>query len=337
MSFASGGYHGLYYCAEVAFGVTPNNPVWKPFRHTSCSLQLKRDKFDSKELRADRAMVDVRLGTYKCEGDVHFELSYSSFDDILEALLAGTWTLNVLQQGVVQRSFSILRRFSDIGQYECFAGCCPNKLVLDVKPNGMTTGVFSFIGVNMTPSLPAGSSYSAANSNPPMDSFSSSIYEGGVACSIASALQITLNNGIEADVVIGSKFAPQVTWGRALATGKLTAFFQDLTTFNKFINEQASSLQFTTAAGGQSYTWLMNNVKYTSGDNPVTDEKPVHIDMNFDALHDGTYTCLQISRAPGSASPSASPSKSPSSSPSGSPSSSPSKSPSASPSASPST
>jgi len=332
MSFSSGGYHGLYYCVENTFGVTPANPIWLPLRHTSCTLQLKRDKFDSKELRSDRAMVDVRLGTYKVEGDIGFELSYSSFDAILEAMLGGSWTLNVLQQGVTQRSFSILRRFSDITQYQCFSGCCPNKMALDIKPNAMTTGTFSFIGVGMTAALPSGSSYSAANTNPPMDSFSSSIYEGGQVFGLASAIQLTFNNGIEADFVIGSKTAPQVTWGRALATGKLTAFFQDLTLLNKFLNENSSSLQFTTSAGGQSITWLMNNVKYTTADNPVKDEKPIQIDMNFDGLHDTTYTCLQLTRAPGSASPSASPSKSPSSSPSASPSASPSKSPSASPS-----
>ena len=335
MSFASGGFHGLYYVAESSFGVTPATPTWIPFRHTSCNLQLKRDTFDSKELRADRAITDVRLGTYKCEGDIGIEFSAFAFDPILEALLGGTWTVNVLKQGTVQRSFSILRRFSDITQYQVFSGCCPNKLTLDFKPNGMVTGSIGFIGANMTAALPAGSTYATAADRPPMDSFSATLLEGGASFALASAITITLENGIEADYVLGSKYAPQCSWGRSKLSGKLTAFFQDLTMFNKFLNETASSLQFVTSDGYDSYTWLMNNLKYTSADNPVSDEKPIHLDMAFDALNHVTDTNLKLTRG-GVSSLSSSPSASPSSSPSASPSSSKSSSPSASPSSSPS-
>jgi hypothetical protein len=298
MPFASGGYHGLYYIPEVTFGTTPATPAWVPFRHTSCNLQLKRDQFESKELRADRAITDLRLGTYKCEGDVGIELSAGAFDTILEALLGGTWAVNVLTQGIVQRSFSILRRYTDITQYQVFTGCCPNKLTLDFKPGGMITGSIGFIGANMVAALPASSTYSAASANLPMDTFAATILEGGASFAKASAITLTLENGIEADYVIGSKFAPQCTWGRSKLTGKLTAFFEDLATYNKFLNETPTTLSFTTSDGTKSFAWLMNNVKYTSSDNPVSDEKPIHLDMGFAALHHVTNTNLQITRVP---------------------------------------
>ena len=333
MAFASGGSHGLYYYPEGTFGITPATPAWIPLRHTSCNLMLKRDAFESKELRSDRAVTDMRLGTYKCEGDVGIELSAFVFDDLLEGLMGGTWTANVLKQGILQKSFSILRRYTDITQYQVFTGCCPNKLTLDFKPNGIVTGSIGFIGSTMTAALTAGSTYATlADSNPPMDSFSATIQEGGVDFALASSITLTLENGIEADYVIGSKYAPQVSWGRSRLTGKMTAFFQDLALYNKFLNETPTSLQFVTSDGTQSYTWLMSNIKYTSADNPVTDEKPIQLDMSFSALHDVTNTNLSITRLSASTSPSASPSKSPSKSPSASPSASPSKSPSVSPS-----
>src|SRR5512135_2837242 len=123
MAFASGGYHGVYYLAETVFNTTPSNPVWIPLRHNSCTLQLKRDKFECKELRSDRAVTDVRLGTYKVEGDIDCCLMADGYDDILQALMGGTWSPTELMQGTTQRSFSILRRFADIGQYEVFSGC----------------------------------------------------------------------------------------------------------------------------------------------------------------------------------------------------------------------
>jgi hypothetical protein len=337
MPFASGGYHGLYYVAEDTYGTTPDNPAWTPFRHTDCSLGLKRDKFESKELRSDRAITDVRLGTYKVEGDVGFELSYSAFDDMLEALMGGTWSGDVLRQGVTQRSFSILRKFADITQYECFSGCSPSKLSLDIKPSGMATGKLSFIGSNMTAALPAGSTFNSASANPPMDTFSASIYEGGVANALCSAITLTLDNGLEANFVVGSKYAPQISWGRSKCEGKGTFFFTDMTMLNKFLNETASSLRFITGSTGLAITWLINNLQYTTGDNPVNDEKPIPVEMSFNGLHHTLNTNLQITRHPGgSASPSVSPSISPSVSPSISPSISPSVSPSISPSLSPS-
>ena len=323
---ASGGYHGLYSIPELVYGVTPSNPDWDVFRHTDCSLDLKRDKFESKELRSDRARVDVRLGTYKVGGDVGFELSYGAFDEYLEAFLGGTWTNNVLTQGITQRSFSIMRRFTDITQYEVFTGCCPSKLTLNITPNGMVTGKMSFIGSNMTTSLPAGSTYNAASANTPMDCFSSSILEGGTAFGLASAITLDLNNGLEASMVVGSKYAVGISWGRATLTGKLTAFFQDLTMFNKFLNETASSLQFYTRSGTQAIEWLLGNVKYTTAGNPVTDEKPIKLDMSFEGLHSTLSTCLQLTRNATYQSASASKSPSISSSPSSSISSSPSSS-----------
>jgi Phage tail tube protein len=333
MAFASGGYHGLYYVAEASFGVTPANPVWTPLRHTTCNLQLKRDKFECKELRSDRAVTDIRLGVYKCEGDVGFCLMYGGYDTILEALLGGTWTANVLKQGTTQRSFSILRRYADIAQYQVFSGCVPNKLTLDLKASGeIVMGTINFIGANMTAALPAGSTYAAADTNTPMDSFSASVMEGGVPSALVSAITLTLENGIEANYVVGSKYAAQVTWGRSVAAGKITAFFEDLVMFNKFLNETASSLVFVTSDGGtKTLTWALSNLKYTSADNPATDEKPIQLEMAFDALHDAVNTNLMITRNPTS-----SPSQSVSPSASYSPSSSPSRSPSRSPSASPS-
>ena len=46
-------------------------------------------------------------------------------------------------------------------------------------------------------------------------------------------------------------------------------------------------------------TWLINNLKYTTADNPVTDEKPIHIEMGFRGLHHTTNTNLQVTRSSG--------------------------------------
>lgn len=91
MSVAS--RHSMYILAEATFGTTPASPVMKGLRHTGCSLGLSKGVQQSEELRADRQIADIRHGVREVGGEIKGELSYGAYDDLLEAVLCGTWTL----------------------------------------------------------------------------------------------------------------------------------------------------------------------------------------------------------------------------------------------------
>ena len=82
---ANAARHSLSYVPETIHGVTPDNPVMRNLRHTSCALTLSRDSFTSEEKRADRQISDVRTGTDKIAGSIGFEPSWGEFDILLEA------------------------------------------------------------------------------------------------------------------------------------------------------------------------------------------------------------------------------------------------------------
>jgi hypothetical protein len=42
----------------------------------------------------------------------------------------------------------------------------------------------------------------------------------------------------------------------------------------------------------------MDNVVYVTGDQPVSGEKEIPLEMGFDALHDAIYTNMQWERIP---------------------------------------
>ncbi len=88
---ANGSRHAMRYVAEATYGVTPATPAFKPIRHTSTTLGLSKESLQSEEIRADRQIADFRHGAYQVGGDANVELSYGSFDDLLEATLLGTW------------------------------------------------------------------------------------------------------------------------------------------------------------------------------------------------------------------------------------------------------
>lgn len=87
--------HALYYVKEASYAVTPASPNLKRLRHTSTTLGTTKSTNVSEELSPDRQIKDFRHGTKQVGGDVGFELSYGTFDELLEAILLGTWTAKV--------------------------------------------------------------------------------------------------------------------------------------------------------------------------------------------------------------------------------------------------
>lgn len=91
MTVATGSQSDLGYIAESSYGVVPNTPSMKRIRHVKSSLGVQKETYTSDEKRSDRMTADVRHGIVKVSGDIETELSVSSFDDFIEALMGGTW------------------------------------------------------------------------------------------------------------------------------------------------------------------------------------------------------------------------------------------------------
>ena len=84
--------HSLFFVAESTYGTTPASPAFKTFRHTSASVALAKGTMLSEELRSDRQIADYRHGIRRTGGEIGCELSFNSFEDILQAVMCGTWT-----------------------------------------------------------------------------------------------------------------------------------------------------------------------------------------------------------------------------------------------------
>lgn len=96
----SGSAVAHYYVMETDCGVTPVNPVWSQFRFTSGNLQQTRDVLVSNELDGGRDTTSVRLGSKQAGGEISIELSPTSYDDLLEAALGGTWVVRPGEAGL---------------------------------------------------------------------------------------------------------------------------------------------------------------------------------------------------------------------------------------------
>jgi hypothetical protein len=302
---ADGSRHRIAYIAEGTYGTTPTTPAFTTLRNTGVSVGLQKDIIQPNELRADRQIADYRHGVKQVGGNVDIELSYGTFDVMLEALLGGTWTANVLKAGTTRRSFTLERYFADLAAgdaYHRFTGCEANTLSLAINANAMVTGSIGFIGrgLTMANTTIAGATYPAASTTSPMDSFSGSISEGGSAIAVVTELSIELDNGLDPRFVVGSDITERPSIGRSNVTGTLTAFFENTTLLAKFVNETESSLSVTVAdVAGNEYIILLPRIKYNGGQPDVASEGPITLAMPFQALLDSTSsTQIQITRDP---------------------------------------
>lgn len=293
MTIANGAQHSLHFVAESSYGTTPSTPTWTPCPHTGTTLALSKDGIESEKLRGDRQVEDFRHGNKSIGGDISCELEYAAFDTLLEAAFGGTWTADVLKTGTTRRSFTFERKFADLAtpEYHRYTGCEINSMALSIAPNQMVGLTFGIVGkdLSLNTTQVASSTYSADVGETPFDSFTGSITEGGSSIAVVTALELTLENGLEPLFAVGSQTTTQPAIGKSRVTGSLTTYFDSKTLYEKFVNETSSSISVTlTDVDGNDYLIEIGNVKYNSGQPDVAGEGPVTIAMDFVGLYDSS-------------------------------------------------
>jgi hypothetical protein len=300
--------HNLSYVQESTYGVTPtSNPTFTDLRHTSVTLGLTKGAKTSDELNPDRQIRDHRHGIRSVSGDVGFELSYESFDDMLEAMAQGTWTADVLKAGTTRRSFSVLRHFSDIADgaakpYQLFTGCEVNSFNLTVNAEDPVTGTFSLLGKDLSPlqNLTAFGTptFSSPTTTEMFDGFTGFVKENGVTIATVTEITLSWDNGLEPRYSVFSDSTSQHGNGRSNLTGSIGAYFDDSSLIEKFLDETVSSLEFELEdPAGNKYTFLVPKIKYTGGQADATGQSNIQTNLPFQAIFDSTEaTNIKITR-----------------------------------------
>lgn len=81
----------IAYKAESAFGTAAGDTGGKRIRRVTSTLNLNKDTFQSAEVRPDQQVSDMRHGTLRPAGRIDGELSITTYDDWLAALLRSSW------------------------------------------------------------------------------------------------------------------------------------------------------------------------------------------------------------------------------------------------------
>lgn len=214
---------------EVTPGVTPATGSWDTLRFTSNTLSPKVNTQVSDEIGAGRISQGSVVSSADIQGDIVGELSYSTFDKLLEAAFYGTWNNDLLTVGDTRRTFTIAKNFNDIGVYGLFKGMHVSVFKLEVPSDGKITATFTLMGMDYTDSETA----PAGTIKPPTSTpFMSNVNVGtllvdgrsleGEAC--VSAITVNLDNTLQAQRCIGTtKLGPgAIIATEAAITGTIT-------------------------------------------------------------------------------------------------------------------
>jgi hypothetical protein len=299
MAIGRGSQRGLTYINEVTPGVTPALPDMIIIRNTGDSLTLTKNNFQSAELRADRALTDVTMGNKQTGGGIDFELSVENFDDFLAGALyddnyvpaTGLLTGDSLQNGVTERSFSIEKYFPTVPIYQLYAGMHVNTFTINVQADSQITGSMDMIGTAYdSQATTFANSEIAATSGGLFTSHSLDIRENGISLGVGVSLTLNINNNLTPAFALGDDTAKEVVDGRCIVDGTLVIYFDSPTIYDKFKDDTESSLELDliSVKGGvtTTYTIELPRTKYTTADDPVSDEGVVQVSMAFSALQD---------------------------------------------------
>ena len=270
MAFAQNSRSGLSYIVESTFGTTPAGDFTAIPQNTN-SLNLTKDRVQGNEIQPDRMLRVDRHGNRQVGGDIVVDLRDGDLDPFLESAMFGVWDAtpvaapDVLKTGVTPKYFSIEDAANDISQFRVFTGMAVSSLAISIAPNQMVTATFSMMGKDMTISG-TGKTVVAASGAQPFDAYSGVLAIGDVAsattAAIVTSIDFTIDNGIAPTFVVGSESTPQLEFGMAAVEGTFTAYFEDASLINRFIDEVESELivNVNDPTGNNQYTFTFPRI-----------------------------------------------------------------------------
>ncbi|KLT73253.1 hypothetical protein PL75_03235 [Neisseria arctica] len=225
---SSGAKQVLYIVAETVAGTTPASPKWLTLPFKTSSLDGTVNKTDSDTI------ADGRLGrgglptSMEVAGDIQVNAAFATYDDLLAAAFFNNWSSETLAIGSIRKTFSAVRGYTDIANYQTFTGLHVANFALEIPEEGLVTMTFGMAGLNRSQanSVPAGTI-----TPPVLNEEFTNVGVGeltvdgqslkGVAC--VTAFSFNLDNGLQVQRCLGSGLAVgKQLEGKAKVTGSFT-------------------------------------------------------------------------------------------------------------------
>lgn len=308
MAFASGSGRRVALIAESVWGTTPTSPTFKTMRVTGGGMRTNKSTAVSDEIRADRNVADEILLGQDVAGAYDFEMSYGGpFDDLWAGALFGSWSDDVLKNGVTPTSFTVEETL-ELGATDSFqrmVGARVNSLSLAIAARQKVTGTINMMARRETlaTSILSGATYTAAPVSPIFSASahvaSLSLFEFSPQPKIRS-LNLEINNNLRTRPVIASQFSEEFGEGRCEVTGNLEAYFESNALYQAVLDHGSGELEFKIGVDeGERYLITLPKIIFGSGERvPAGNDQDIMVNIPFRAVYSADDSCtIQVTRA----------------------------------------
>jgi hypothetical protein len=250
---------------EVAWGVTPATPAFTNVRFTGENLQPAKETVRSQEIRPDRNVTDEIMVGRSVSGNMDFELSYGTFDDLLESLFHAEWDavdetlINGANIGQAFTAERTLKLNDGTSHYSRFTGLVVNSMSLSVSSGALVTGSFDVMGKfgGADTTAIAGATYAEAPQTRVINAathFAGLTMTGlaGGGTPLIQSIELNITNNLRAQRAVGSIDNVGMGAGQYEVTGTITAYFRP-GLLTAFLDHDDVGLEFTigTEAGSR--------------------------------------------------------------------------------------
>jgi hypothetical protein len=192
----------------------------------------------------------------------------------------------------VSRKFGVEVYHSDVDVHRFFTELRVGGVKFNLPPTGLATLEIPMMGRDMETASGASSPFftspTAATSTGLTAAVNGLVQVAGVTQGVITGASIDFSMAMSGDAVVGQNFIPEIFLGRADVKGQLTAFFQDLTLLNYFVNETEVSLLFyltsSSSAAADAITIYLPRVKLGGATVGITGEAGQAVTLPFQAL-----------------------------------------------------
>ena len=198
------------------------------------------------------------------------------------------------ETGHTDDSFTIEHYYSDVTQSEVFTGCKVNTLAVSLPPTGMATINIGLMGKDITTGTSAYfTTPTAATTSGVLASVNGIAYAVGSRNYVLTGLNINYAGNLTMDAVVGSNTYPDIFEGRVVVSGDLTAYFENATLRDAFLNETEVALMFVFTTGNTKnadfMSFVLPRVKF-GGASKDDGEKGLVQTIPFQALFNSSGT-----------------------------------------------
>lgn len=292
---------------ESTMGVTPANPAMKRLRVTGETLNPNVTFEDSGEINPLYALSDLIATGQEAGGGIPFEFAKSAaMDEILEAVLRGTWTAGVLKGGVVKRSFTIEKRLA-ASRFMKFPGSRYNGLTLEGSVGSPLTGSIDVMSLGGTPGTT--SVVGTGSITEPADTRVMSLVDmtgftmaGDATPLIVTSFNLSITNNCRQQQGHGQLSSYDIGYGMREVTVGFDAYFESWEQMDKLVGRTNSDLSVTITDGTNSYVIRLPKLKFqnvtANGESNNTD---IMQSIEARALYSpavGVLTDISVTRTP---------------------------------------